>query len=234
MALLVPSAALRRRLPQSLCNGGNLEVTLLKQIAGVFDVQAAWLATSIFALYTYKKSKEYLEARKQRRTETLQSLKDFIESESNEQSTLVRELLFEDHFGKPLSNHEISYFVNTKQPSKYLKMYLSARNYLEVSKDGKKVDVRNKKNLGKGKWWNLGLYCIFGVAGLFMLLGAKTVFFEIGPGIYAPWTLVTLCLIAMAGIGLDASSSADTARTLLDELAEDDEPAPETLEADSA
>lgn len=211
-----------------------MEVTLLEQIASVFDIQAAWLATSIFALYTYKKSKEYLEARKQRRTETLQSLKDFIESESHEQSTLVRELLFEDHFGKPLSNHEISYFVNTKQPSKYLKMYLSARNYLEVSKNSERVDVRNKKNLCKGKWWNLVLYGVFGVAGLFMLLGAKTVFFEIGPGIYAPWTLVTLCLIAMAGIGLDASSSAVTARTLLDELAEDNQPEPENHESDSA
>lgn len=218
----------------ALCKGGNLEVTLLKQIAGFFDIQAAWLATSIFALYTYKKLKEHLEVRKQRRTETLQSLKDFIESESHEQSILVRELLFEDHFGKPLSNHEISYFVNTKQPSKYLKMYLSARNYLEVSKNGKKVNVRNKKNLCKGKWWNLGLYCVFGVAGVFMLFGAKTVFFEVGPEIYAPWTLVTLCLIAMAGIGLYTSSSAVTARTLLDELTEDNQLAPENFESDSA
>ena len=198
-----------------------MEISLLKLIATFFGFSGASVLIAALPLYTYRALKSHLDKRKSSRLESLSSLKEFVESKIQKNDILIREHVFENHFGKPLTNDEIIFFLNTRSPTKFIQMYLSAKNYVEVPNGRATLNVREDKNLTSAKRWNLFGYIVFGVAGFAMLLSANDAFLNFGPKIYAPWSIVTLCFFVMAWVGLDASTNADTAKELLRQLEEE-------------
>lgn len=193
-------------------------IAIIKQISSLFELDGGWVLVALIALFAYKLLKEKYEAKRQHRTETLKSLKEFIDSDKQNKDPFLRELLFENHFGQPLSCNEIEFFMAHTHPNKYLKMYLLSRQYLEVSNNGTDLNTRKGKNLTRAKWGYMIGYFVFGILALLMLLSAKTAFSVIGPELYAPWTIVTLSLAAVAWAGLDESISANIANKLINEM----------------
>lgn len=195
-----------------------MEMSIIKQFADVFNIQGAWVLVTFLFLYTYKKAKEVYSYHKLKRSEALQRLIDFYNTTSEVKDPILLESLFEDYFGKTVSSHELHFFRNTSWPSRYIRMYLSARSYLEIPSHEDKLVVRKDKCLAARRFFYLGWYFVFGFLGIAMLFGAYPVFSEIGPKIYIPWVLTNFSLLTLAYIGLDTSASVMTAESLVKEI----------------
>lgn len=200
-----------------------VEFSIIEYIAEHLNLQGGWVVASILVLYAYKKVKDYFSVMRSRKTRSMARLERMLKGDWEEQETLAKELIFEEYFGSPLSGKEISFFVRASQPSMYFRMYISARRYLEVDGGSGCLKIRGGKNLKRAKWRHLGLYGVFGVVGLFMLFSSNFAFQLMGPDVIAPWSLLTLSVLAMAAISLDASASSVRAQDLLKELAKESE-----------
>jgi len=109
-----------------------METIIIKQISSVLSLNGSWILICFGALWAYKILKQKYEQHKIRRTETLGNIKEYFDLPTEERSIFLKELLFEDHFGKLLSWKEISFFLDKSEPIGYLKMYMRCKKHIEL------------------------------------------------------------------------------------------------------
>ncbi|GAB3370030.1 hypothetical protein NCG89_09205 [Spongiibacter taiwanensis] len=194
-----------------------MEVTVLKQLANVLSMDSSWLLICLGALWVYKILKSKYEQHKIRKTETLGNIKEYFDLPQSERNIFLKELLFEDHFGKLLSWQEISFFLERRSPIQKIKRYMSCKKYIDICYESGSLSVKNGINLNRRKWLFLVMYFATGIPALYMLLGANYVFSNNGPELYAPWAIVTLSLATLAGIFMAENIATDTAKQLVSE-----------------
>jgi hypothetical protein len=198
-----------------------MESSILKELIFAFELPKISFAIALLALYAYKRLKERLVRTRKRKTETLQQLIDFYKDYNGEQRGLLLEQLFYNHFGKLLSFPEIQFLLKSQKPSLFIQQYVQARQFIEISDDGEGI-LRKKKyksiyrEMIKGFSW----YGIYGCAALMLLFQAYDAFLAIGPKIYAPWSILTLALLALAGLYMSSAINALSAQTILKECNE--------------
>lgn len=195
-----------------------MEVNLIKEIAKFLQWDQSWVVASLALLWAYKLLKDKLNAHRLRKTETLEKLTNYLKIPKNEQDSLMIELLFEDHFGKPLSAKEISYFKRTSDPAKNLKAYLFCLSYVSVDDSGRRLVVRKGKNLKARQWLYFLLYTLFGMIAFGMLEVSYVVFSTIGPRSYAIWGTMLMASVLLAGLSLHQASVAGASKKLVEDL----------------
>jgi hypothetical protein len=162
--------------------------------------------------------KEKYEQKKIRRTETLDHIKEYFDIPKEDRNIFLKELLFEDHFGKLLSWSDISFFLNKSEPIKYMKMYMISSRYIHLSKKIGIIQIKKGVSISRTKWIYLIIYFLSGCATLLMLFGANYAFSIKGPALYAPWTIVTLSLATIASVAMNESTAAGMAKKLVEEM----------------
>lgn len=195
-----------------------MEVNLIKEMAKFLQWEQSWVVASLAFLLTYKLLKDQLHAHKLRKTETLEKLANYLKAPNNEQDPLVVELLFENHFGRPISAREVSYFKRTSNPASNLKTYLFCSHYVSVDDAGRRIFVRKDKNLRARWWFYFSLYTAFGMIAFGMLEVSHIVFSTIGPKSYAIWGATLMTSVLLAGLSLHQASVAGSAKKLVDDL----------------
>jgi len=195
-----------------------VEATIIKQLAGVLALDAIWVLLAFLALFVYKQLKSRQEDRKQRRIDTLVNIKEYFDLPTESREIFIKELLFENHFGRLLSWKDISFFLTSSEPIRFLKMYMTCSKHLHLNRDRGKIHLKASISPNRIYYLNLFLYFLFGVPALLMLLGAHQAFGISGPELYAPWTIVTMCLVTMSALFLNEGMSIQTATRLVREL----------------
>lgn len=190
--------------------------TCVEKLAGILGLGESSIFIGFLGLYAYKKYIETRELAQSKRTETLTKLVEHLKSTSND--LFLMEMVFEDHFKKQLSWHEISFFRSSKRPSNYLHRFINSKSYLSIADGGRKLEYKNGKapkfsKIGYASW-----YFVCGLTGTTMLLYAAKIFEKFGPTIIAPWVIVTFSLLGLSLIGLFESIAASTAITLFEEI----------------
>lgn len=195
-----------------------METTIVKTIATWLELDITAVLAIFVALWAYKWVKDKSSERKLRKTETLDNLRTYLDKPEVEQTNFVRELLFEDHFGRCLSWDEISYFLGRDQSLRMLKMYLSSNHYLAIKDASLVMKASGLKWVNRKRWLFFIMYLVAGALAYLMLVGAYSVFTVSGPSLYAIWGAVTLSLVVLAGLFLHSSSAAGTAVNLYKEI----------------
>lgn len=195
-----------------------MDVNLVNEIADFLEWDQSWVVASLAFLWGYKLLKDRLHAYRLKKTVTVDRLANYLRLPGNEQDALVVELLFEDYFGKPISIQEISFFKRTRDPAKNIKMYLFCLNYLSVDKCGRRLVIKNGKNLKVRKWAYFIVYALFGMVTFGMLEVSYLVFSTIGPKSYAIWSAMLVSSVLLAGLSLHQASVAEASRKLAKDI----------------
>ncbi len=189
---------------------------LIEKFGAALEIDGLWIAIILLVLYLYQNYRKKLEETDKGKLET--SSKIIEHFNSNCTNLYIRELIFENHFKKIISHHEISYFMASRCPNLFLHRFLGSRRYLEVSANSFNLNFKNNKPPKKSKILYLALYWVFGVAGMLMLFATFNAFEQKGPAIFAPWIIVNFTLFGLAFMGLVESISASIAIGLMAEI----------------
>jgi hypothetical protein len=196
-----------------------MDVAFLETLAVWMKMDAAWLVIALGMMWTYKYVAIRYESRKMRRTETLDKLRLYLDKPMSHQDTLMKEMLFEDHFGVLLSWQEVEFFRNAQNPLRKLRNYMHCKSYLEFDSAGQVLRIISGKNMMRAKWLNGIAYLITSFVFSGMVLGAHTVFMSNGPSMYAAWSVTLLCAGGLAVISLHQYFMSDAAIKLVADCA---------------
>lgn len=191
-----------------------MEFTILKEVAKLGEWDQFWIVASVAFLWSYKLLRGAYITKKYRNTETLDKLVAYLSRPISEQDILIKELLFESHFGRALSWNEIKYFKAAKDSAKSIKAYLSCMEYLEVNEVGMKLKVRRNKNLCLRKIGYFIAYTLFGTA----TIGLLSTISELKPDNIIIWIALLSSGVLMSGLFLHQGTVAATAQRLFKEL----------------
>lgn len=193
-----------------------MEVELLSEISKLLDLPGAILATSIFILWAQRQLRVHFSQKKQKHTETLSNLVEYINS--NKSDPFVTEQLFLDHFRLIIPYRGIKLFIRTDFPSKHIFSYLSGMKYVEFDENYRGVRFyKSKNNLIKEQVLAWFTYVGVGGLGVSMLLsGHKFIEYEFLQ--YIVWYVISLYICAIGILGLDTISRVEAAKKLVNEL----------------
>ena len=191
-----------------------MEATLLKEVAKFLAWDHSWTIVGLTLLWGIKLLAGAVQRKKQRSAETLDKLVSHLENSSGKESVLSTELLFENHFGKPLSWNEIRFFRRTCSSAKNLKSFLQCMEYLEVNKNGSKIAIKNGKNLTIRRFLYFSLYTLFGM----IAFGLLTAFPSIDPANILVWITLVASMVILAITALRQGAISSSAFVLYNEL----------------
>lgn len=194
-----------------------MEAAILKELAKFFSWDHAWTVVGLTLLWGVKLLSEVMQRKKHRNTETLDKLVSHLGNSVSQNSVLLTELLFENHFGRPLSWSEICFFRRIRNSAKRLKMFLQCMEYLEVNDTGSKIMIKNGKNLTVRRIVYFLLYTFFGM----ITFGLLIAFPAVGSDNVAVWLAMTVSMCILSVTALRQGAIATSAYILYEELKAD-------------
>lgn len=195
-----------------------MEPTIFKLLLKLFQQPKTTIGIAVLMLSAYSMLKNRYMKKRAGRTETLQKLIDFYENYAGEQKNFFVEQLFYNHFGVLISYSELKFFLSSDKPSFFIQQYLHGREFLQLSADKSRIEIKPTVKLSCERYKGIALYGVSGMGAAMLLLNSYDAFISIGPELYVPWVLLTLALLAFAWLGIDLALRAGTAEKLCREL----------------
>ncbi|MCC4310415.1 hypothetical protein LL252_17750 [Alcanivorax marinus] len=187
----------------------------------IFDLPESVVATFLVVSFAVLKMKGYVEGRFKVRRETLQEIINMFSRGPIENENFILEQLFFNHYGVILTGGEIKFFLKERRPSFLLKLYLSAREYVEFDEGGGFFKKKVSGSLRRKEYGCLAAYFFFAFSAMVLLLTAPSVFSESGPDVYVVWSVLVVSFVVLAGVLMDSATNASSAVKLLNILQKD-------------
>ena len=129
-----------------------------------------------FFLYLFKKFADKYKAMKESKLENLNILITELEKENQKNHDFIIEQVFRKKFGVLVDYPIISFFLNSRTPSKDLYDYMAGKIYLSFDENYRKINFKNNYTVDKLIFKRRFAFFLYAISGGVLFLSIKWLF----------------------------------------------------------